>query len=61
MNSFRTMPSEQPLAGAGGDRVPATSESDPFRVLDDLMSVVEALCPTWPQRGPFVSSGAMLL
>ncbi len=51
----------QPLAGAGGSRVPPTPESDPFRVLDDLMSVVEALCPTWPQRGPFVSTRAMLL
>ena len=29
--------------------------------LDDLMSVVEALCPIWPQREPFVSTAEMLL
>ena len=23
---------------------------DPYRVLDDLMTVIEALCPVWPPR-----------
>jgi hypothetical protein len=23
---------------------------DPYRVLDDLMAVIEALCPVWPPR-----------
>ncbi|MGH8210899.1 MAG: hypothetical protein ACREU6_15165 [Steroidobacteraceae bacterium] len=59
--SYSKTPTEQPFAAAGGIQAPATSEEDPFRALDDLMSVVEALCPTWPQREPFVSVGEMLL
>lgn len=34
---------------------------DAFRVLDDLMAVVEALCPRWPARETFTASGTMLL
>jgi YhcG PDDEXK nuclease domain len=49
------------VANAGGISVPATSVKDPFKALDDPMSVVEALCPTWPQREPFVSTAEMLL
>lgn len=30
-------------------QVPA---GDPFRALDELMVVVEALCPVWPMRPP---------
>jgi hypothetical protein len=30
-------------------------------VLDDLMAVVEALCPVWPRRDTFVADGRMLL
>jgi hypothetical protein len=60
MNSSKA-PTEQPFANAGGISVPATSEKDPYRALDDLMSVVEALCPIWPQREPFVSTAEMLL
>jgi len=29
---------------------PSTAVTDPFRALDDLMAVVEALCPRWPAR-----------
>lgn len=32
------------------------SARDPFEALDDLMAVVEALCPTWPQRATFVDA-----
>jgi hypothetical protein len=32
------------VAHAGGDN------SDPYKTLDDLMVVVEALCPRWPER-----------
>jgi hypothetical protein len=32
-----------------------TSEREPYEALDDLMSVIEALCPRWPPRE--ISSG----
>lgn len=34
---------------------------DPYEALDDLMVVVEALCPRWPMRGIFKSGGFWLL
>lgn len=37
----------------GGVATPVSSERDPFQVLDDLMVVVEALCPVWPPRETF--------
>jgi len=37
-------------------RVPTQPIRDPFEAFDDLMVVVEALCPTWPWRESF---GAM--
>lgn len=60
MSSFETPP-EPPLAGSSGVYVSVTPPKDPYRTLDDLMAVVEALCPTWPQRGTFVSADEMLL
>lgn len=60
MTSYAT-PTEQPIAADGGvGRVPKHQE-DPFRVLDDLMAVVEALCPKWPERRPFERTGDMRL
>jgi len=53
---------EQPFVVDGG--LPQTrfeSARDPFAVLDDLMTVIEALCPSWPQRGTFASSSKFLL
>jgi hypothetical protein len=48
-----TRPATQPIAG-DVPRVEAPSSSqDPFARLDDLMTVVEALCPRWPPRGGF--------
>lgn len=37
---------------SGGGTAPHTPVlvDDPYRVLDDLMAVVEALCPVWPPR-----------
>lgn len=37
---------------SGGGAAPRTPGhvDDPYRVLDDLMAVVEALCPVWPPR-----------
>ena len=52
---------DQPFASDAGVTPPAGSEEDPYRTLDDLMAVVEALCPTWPERRTFVESGKMLL
>ena len=50
-----------PLAADGGirDRVPQMR--DPFEILDDLMVVVEALCPTWPGREHFGPMPALRL
>jgi hypothetical protein len=52
---------KQPLAGAGGIVATVQCERDPYEVLDDLMSVIEALCPTWPARGISFASGKFLL
>ena len=51
----------QPLAEGGGHSAAAPTERDPFEALDSLMVVVEALCPTWPERGKFVDSDRFLL
>lgn len=51
----------QPFAEHAGFGGPATLDGDPYRTLDDLMVVVEALCPVWPECQPFVASGKMLL
>ncbi len=41
------------LVAGGGLRTPTQPMRDPFEALDDLMVVVEALCPTWPRRKSF--------
>ena len=46
-------PRQDLLVAGGGIRVPAQAIRDPFEALDDLMVVVEALCPTWPLRESF--------
>jgi hypothetical protein len=45
----------------GGLRTLTTPRRDAFETLDDLMVVVEALCPTWPPRPPCTSMEKMLL
>lgn len=50
-----------PLAADGGLQSSATPVEDPFEVLDDLMVVVEGLCPAWPSRPTFRDGGYMLL
>jgi hypothetical protein len=42
-----------PLSSTGGISSPPTDARNPFEVLDDLMQVVEALCPAWPRRELF--------
>jgi hypothetical protein len=49
------------LAADGGIKTARTSVRDPFAALDDLMTVVEALCPTWPPRGAFKKQWQMRL
>jgi hypothetical protein len=44
------------LVAEGGAPDGPTAAREPFRALDDLMAVVEALCPSWPRREGF---GAM--
>lgn len=53
----------EPLLVAEGGMPPAplARERDPYEVLDDLMVVVEALCPRWPPREPFKAEGIWLL
>jgi hypothetical protein len=60
MSSSKT-PSEPLFAASGGLQILPAPVEDPFSALDALMSVIEALCPSWPQRGPFLTTGAMLL
>jgi hypothetical protein len=50
-----------PLSAGGGLSSPPTDSRDPFEALDDLMQVVEALCPTWPERPLFPDSGEFKL
>lgn len=54
-------PIEYPIAAEGGVVAPVADVQDPFETLDNLMFVVEALCPTWPQRETFSSTGQMRL
>ncbi len=41
------------LANDGGNVNPSAGSHDPFEALDDLMQVVEILCPTYPERDTF--------
>jgi len=45
----QTTPSPLLVADGGPPSVPNNTR-DPFEALDDLMTVVEALCPKWPPR-----------
>ena len=54
--------SEPPFAAEGGIETSHVAEEiDPYRALDELMVVIEALCPSWPPREVFTTSGQMLL
>jgi hypothetical protein len=57
----RDASSQQPLAADGGIKTSPVSTRDPYEVLDDLMVVVEALCPRWPARETFKADGVWLL
>lgn len=49
------------LAAEGGVSASRESSRDPYEVLDDLMAVVEALCPVWPERPTFRDTDRFLL
>jgi hypothetical protein len=51
----------QPLAAAGGVEQSTPGVRDPYEALDDLMVLVEALCPSWPPREKFRADGRWLL
>jgi hypothetical protein len=51
----------QHLAGDGGVKIIPVSSRDPYEALDDLMAVVEALCPRWPARELFKTLGVWIL
>lgn len=52
----------QPFVADGGiAHAPATNSGDPFEALDDLMTVIEVLCPVWPSRGIFSSTDQFLI
>lgn len=51
----------QPLAAEGGIRAPPGHAADPYQALDELMAVVEALCPRWPDRPTFPPGAVMRL
>jgi hypothetical protein len=59
--SSSNKPVEQPFVEAGGIDLPHARQDDPYRALDELMVVVEALCPKWPERELFRTSEKMLL
>jgi hypothetical protein len=59
--SFSKRLPDPPFAADAGIQSPAAQPEDGFRALDDLMVVIEALCPLWPAREPFAICGNMLL
>lgn len=55
MNTSESDP--YPFAAGGGLDTPPMDSEDPYERLDDLMSIIEALCPTWSHREPFAAEG----
>lgn len=62
--NYSIKPEHSVLLGSGVQESPApqvSSSGDPYLALDQLMVVVEALCPVWPSRPTFVDAGEMRL
>ncbi len=59
--SFSEKPDKFPLAGNDVSSTRLTSLKDPYEMLDDLMVVVEALCPVWPSRNGSMSDAEFRL
>lgn len=58
--SLSASSAEAPFAADGGLAANPFVTDDPYRALDDLMAVVEALCPVRPRRNTFVADGRVL-
>ena len=54
MSSFEKS-TDVPMVAEGGLTSPIAAPIDPFQALDDLMVVVEELCPVWPERATFAN------
>lgn len=52
---------QYPLTSEGGVEPIPSAPADPFSLLDDLMQVVEALCPTYPPRDTFETASGFKL
>lgn len=69
MSSSRDVPElplapelDQPIANhAGIEGPPSIGDRDPFEVLDEMMVVIEQLCPVWPERETFRADGIWLI
>lgn len=59
--SSSNKPEDFPIVAEGGVPFIASQGRDPFEALDDLMVVVEALCPVWPLREPTKEGSHWLL
>jgi len=59
MNSLP--PADLPAPPPDGDANAAPAPVDPYEALDDLMVVIEGLCPVWPDKDiPRVTVGFLL-
>lgn len=54
-------PDQPPLAHNAGVSTAPRDTRDPFAALDDLMVVVDALCPRWPARSTAAGPGLFRL
>jgi hypothetical protein len=61
MNSWLERSIATPIAADGGRSSPESDAREPMQRLDELMMVVEALCPVWPPRPPHQEGGRLLL
>lgn len=52
---------DAPLAAEAGLSAPPPAGEDPWRTFEEVMAVVEALCPEWPQRPTFPQDAKFLL
>lgn len=50
--------SDAPIIGNAGVAPAVAPPADPFQALDDLMVVVEELCPVWPPRPIFTNESS---
>lgn len=46
---------DAPIIAEGGVNVPSPAPADPYQALDELMAVIEELCPVWPPRPTFTN------